>query len=368
MEVVDIPWIVEAELIKVSMPLVRPFTTAHGRMTHRTAVLLKLTDQSDNVGWAECGADFSPYYLPESPDTAWDALEHIAIPGFLQEGSMDEEAMALHPMARGVAIGALLDLTATRNGVGFVDLIGATRQRVAVGAVLGSAATINELLHEAQGYAAAGYRRLKLKISPGFDVEPLTALRSEFPEMALAVDANGSYTPSDQTTLLRFDEFGLSFIEQPFPAPDLEDHAHLATVLETPLCLDESLTDADSIAHAIRIGATSMVTIKAGKLGGTDRAMEVVAFCEATSTPAWVGGLLETGVGRTHSLALAALPGCTLPADLSGSARYFEEDIVVPSWTVDNGHLTPTRLPTDEIIDQELVSQYTVQKKIFERV
>lgn len=368
MDRVDIPWIVEAELIKVSMPFVRPFITAHGAMTHRTAVLLKLTDQSDNVGWAECGADESPYYLPESPDTAWEALENIALPGFLSSGTMDEEAMASHPMARAAAMGALLDLTATRNRVGFVDLIGATRDRVEVGAVIASTASPESMLDEAASYVANGYRRLKLKIRPGFDVEPLAALRKAHPELALAVDANGSYSPSDHATLIALDQFGLSFIEQPFAAPDLEDHARLAISMDTPLCLDESLTDSESITAAIRLGATAMVTIKPGKLGGPDRAMEIAAFCEATGVPAWIGGLLETGIGRTHSLALAALPGCSLPADLSGSDRYYENDIVTPPWTLDDGHLIPTHQPTDQLIDREALGQYTVRNKTFERV
>lgn len=368
MEVVDIPWIVRAELLKVSMPFVRPFTSSNGTMTHRTAVLLKLTDQSDNVGWAECGADDSPYYLPESPSTAWNALENIAIPGFLETGALDEPAMALHPMARAAAVGALLDLTATRNNVGFVDLIGSTRARIEVGAVLGSNESLESLLNEAELYASQGYRRLKLKIHPGFDVVPLAALRHAYPDLALAVDANGSYTPADQPVLASLDQFALSFIEQPFAAPDLENHAHLASLIATPLCLDESLTDGETIATAIRTGATAMVTIKAGKLGGADRAMEIAALCEATGVPAWIGGLLETGIGRVHSIALGALPGCTLPADLSASERYFSQDLVSPPFELDNGHLTPSRASTDQLIDQSALEQYTVEQKTFERV
>jgi O-succinylbenzoate synthase len=192
MDVVDVPWVIRAELIEVRIPLVRPLTSADSSMTHRNAVLLCLTDQSDNQGWAECGADNSPYYLPESSATAWDALENIAIPNYLQSGNLDEDAFALQPLARSTALGALLDLTAARNNIGFSQLIGGTLPHVEVGAVLGKNDDLEGLLSEASAYVDAGYRRLKLKISPGFDQEPLRELRNAFSDMDLAADANGS--------------------------------------------------------------------------------------------------------------------------------------------------------------------------------
>lgn len=368
MDVVDIPWVVEAELTEVVLPLVRPLASANGTMTQRTAVLLRLTDQSENEGWAECGADYSPYYSPESPATAWKALETIAIPGFLRSGDLDEDALATHPMARATALGALLDLTAARNNIGFSSLIGATRTKVEVGAVLGANHDMPSLLEEASRYVSAGYKRLKLKISPEFDLKPLTALRALFPDLQLAADANGSYTPSQWGALQPLDDLDLAFLEQPFPAGDLEDHADLARRIKTPICLDESLTDVTSVAAALDKGAASIVTIKPGKLGGADKAMEAIALCEALGVPAWIGGLVETGVGRTQSLALAGLPGCTMPADLSASHRYFARDLVTPPWTVDDGYITPLASPTTSIIDKEAVSAFSVRTKTFERV
>jgi len=369
-DVVDIPWVVEAELVEVVLPLVRPLASATGTMTERTAVLLRLTDQSENEGWAECGADYSPYYSPESPATAWEALETIAIPGFLQSGDLDENALADQPMARATALGALLDLTAARNNVGFSDLVGATRGKVEVGAVLGRNDDMPSLLEEAARYVNSGYKRLKLKISPGFDLKPLQKLRSQFPDIQLAADANGSYSIKETDMLRALDELGLAFLEQPFEAgDDLKDHVKLASTIETPICLDESLTDVTTIAAAIDLGATSIVTIKPGKLGGADRAMEAIALCEALGVPAWIGGLVETGVGRTQSLALAGLPGCSMPADLSASHRYFSRDLVAPPWTVDDdGHVTLLASPTTTIIDEDAVSVFSVRRKTFQRV
>ena len=367
MDVVGVPWVIRAELIEVRIPLVRPLTSADSSMTHRNAVLLCLTDQSDNQGWAECGADNSPYYLPESSATAWEALENIAIPDYLQSGNLDEDALALQPLARSTALGALLDLTAARNNIGFSQLIGGTLPHVEVGAVLGKNDDLEGLLSEASAYVDAGYRRLKLKISPGFDQEPLRELRNAFGDIDLAADANGSYHPDDIGVLESLDELELSFLEQPFPSPGWGAHTTLESQIQTPICLDESLTSPAQIAHAINIGATSVVTIKAGKLGGTDRAMEAITLCEAQGVPAWIGGLVETGVGRTHSVALASLPGCTMPADLSGSNRYFARDLTSP-WATEAGLLFPLGSPTASSVNKDAIDEFSVRRKSFERV
>jgi O-succinylbenzoate synthase len=243
-----------------------------------------------------------------------------------------------HPMAKAALEMAVLDAELRASGVSLAQRLGAVRTTVECGVAVGIADSVPELLDEIDGYLAAGYRRVKLKIRPGWDIEPVAAFRQRFGDVALQVDANGAYTLADATLLGALDAFDLLLIEQPLAQDDLIGHAGLARLIATPICLDESITSARVAREAIELGACSIVCIKPGRVGGYLEAARVHDVCRDHDVAAWCGGMLETGLGRSANLALAALPGFTLPGDLSASNRYFARDLTAP-FVLADGHL-----------------------------
>ena len=336
------------ELRRVRLPLVRPFVTTAAATTARSSVLVRLlTDGGE--GWGECVALDAPHYTSEYVEAAHHALRHHLVPRLLAAGAVAGEAVAQvlgpvqgHPMAKAALEMAVLDAELRAAGRSLAARLGATRTEVDCGVAVGEAPSVGALLDEVAGYLDQGYRRIKLKVHPGADLEPVAAVRARFADVALQVDANGAYSVDQWPLLAALDPFDLLLVEQPVAADDLLGAAEVARRIRTPVCLDESITSAATAATALALGACSVVNIKPGRVGGLLEAVRIHDLCVAAAVPVWCGGMLETGLGRAANLALAALPGFTLPADLSGSARYFPLDLTEPFVPVDGRLAVPT--------------------------
>lgn len=337
------------ELRRVTLPLVSPFRTSFGTQTERNLLVVRAAG-TDTEGWAECVALAEPAYSPEYVDGAADVMTRFLIPLLLAQDDLTAatvaevlEPMRGHPMAKAALETAVLDAELRTNGMSFGTYLGAVKDRVPSGVSVGIMNSIPELLDAVGNYVAQGYLRIKLKIEPGWDVEPVRAVRERFgDELGLQTDANTAYTLGDADQLAKMDPFNLLLIEQPLPEDDLAGHAALAKLIKTPVCLDESIVSARSAADAITMGACSIVNIKPGRVGGYLEARRIHDVCAAHRVPVWCGGMLETGIGRAANVALAALPNFTLPGDTSASDRYYTTDLTEP-FVLEDGHL---RVPT----------------------
>jgi len=341
------------ELVRVAMPLVSPFRTSFGTEMSRDVLLLRV-ELDGATGWGECVAGDHPYYSSEYVVAAADVLRSYLVPALRAAdataraagGSLTPSAVAPalarvkgHRMAKAALETAVLDAWLRARGTAFGDFLGATRATVPCGVSVGIMDSVPELLDAVEGYLAEGYVRIKLKIEPGWDVAPVRAVRERFgDDVLLQVDANTAYTLHDAPQLARLDPFGLLLIEQPLDEEDVRGHAELARRVRTPICLDESIVSARAAADAIALGACAIVNVKPGRVGGYLEARRIHDVCAANGVPVWCGGMLETGVGRAANLALAGLPGFTLPGDTSGSRRYYATD-VTPPFVVDGGTL-----------------------------
>jgi o-succinylbenzoate synthase len=321
--------IVVVELRRIRMPLVTPFRSALGTETVRDALLVRV-ETPDGEGWGECVAMATPRYSPEYVDGAEHVVRHHLAPALLAGVGPAQAPVAGHPMAKAAVEMAVLDAELRAKGRSLASHLGGVRIAVDAGIAIGMTSSVAELLDAVTAAVDARYRRVKLKIEPGWDVEPVRAVRERFPELPLQVDANGAYSAGDAAVLAGLDPFGLLLIEQPLPADDLPGHAALAAAIATPVCLDESITSARVAADAIAMGACSVVNVKAGRVGGLAEARRVHDVCLAAGVPVWCGGMLETGLGRAANAALASLPGFTLPGDLSASDRYYATDLTEP--------------------------------------
>jgi o-succinylbenzoate synthase len=333
------------ELRTIAMPLVAPFRTSFGTQTRREVLLLRVvTDETE--GWGECVAMSEPLYSSEYVDAAAHVLRTFLVPALAAAGPLDAHAVAQvlepfrgHRMAKAALEMAVLDAELRADGRSFARELGAVHERVPCGVSVGIMDSVPQLLDAVAGYLDEGYLRIKLKIEPGWDVEPVRAVRERFgDDVLLQVDANTAYTVADARHLARLDPFDLLLIEQPLDEEDVVGHAELARQIRTPVCLDESIVSARSAAAAISLGACAIVNIKPGRVGGYLEARRIHDVCVAHGIPVWCGGMLETGLGRAANVALAALPGFTLPGDTSGSSRYYRTDITEP-FVLDDGHL-----------------------------
>lgn len=340
------------ELRRLSIPLVAPFRTSFGTETDKDVLLVRVTNADGVEGWGECVAMSEPTYSSEYVDGAHHVMRTHLLPRLLAHpdvaASDISELLAPvkgHRMAKAAIEMAVLDAELRSDGVSFAQHLGATRTEVDAGVSVGIAPSIAELLDAVAKHLDEGYRRIKLKIEPGWDIEPVAAVRERFGDATLVplqVDANTAYQRSDARHLAQLDAFDLLLIEQPLDERDLYGHAELARQLRTPICLDESIESARDAETAIELGACAVVNIKAGRVGGYLEARRVHDVCAARGIPAWCGGMLETGIGRAANVALAALPGFTLPGDTSASARYFARDITEPFVLVDGRLRVPS--------------------------
>jgi o-succinylbenzoate synthase len=338
------------ELRRVRLPLRTPFRTSFGTETTRDILLIEVTGP-DSAGWGECVAMSEPLYSSEYVDGAHAVIRDHLLPRLAALAPTPEpesvgsalSAVKGHPMAKAAVEMAILDAELTARGQSFGARLGAVRESVPSGVSVGIMDSVPELLDAVAAYLEQGYVRVKLKIEPGWDVAPVRAVRERFGDkVMLQVDANTAYTLADAGHLAELDPFGLVLIEQPLPEDDVAGHAALARRIKTPVCLDESITSAAAAADAIDREACTIVNIKAGRVGGYLEAVRVHDLCVARGVPVWCGGMLETGLGRAANLALAALPGFTLPGDTSASDRYWHRDLTEP-FVLEAGHL---RVPT----------------------
>ncbi len=361
----------EIELRHVALPLIEPWVTATGVMTRREMVVVRVADDGFE-GWGECVALNEPGYSDECAAGALEVLDLVIAPIALASGDLTADAVADalaaitgHRMAKAAVEMAVLDLEGRRDDRSLATRLGGTRAMVDAGVAIGLHATIDELCARVTRFVAEGYRRVKVKIEHGRDIEWVAAVRAEFPTLALQVDANGAYELADADHLTLLDEFGLLLIEQPLADDDLTGHAALAERLATPICLDESLISLDATRHALALGACSIVNLKPGRVGGLLEAVRIHDHCRDAAVPLWCGGMLESGIGRAANVALASLPGFTLPGDLSASARFYERDLILEPFTLIDGRLAvPTGAGLGVEIDRDALDNMTIEARV----
>lgn len=361
-----------AVLREIPLRLREFFEISSGGTQDRRVVLLTLHGEGLE-GWSECVAAGDPSYAYETVDTAWHILTDFILPDIVgREVEGPEDVLAPsrwirgHGMAKAAVEMAAWDMAARADGLSLAEKLGGTRSSVPVGVSVGLKPT-DEALHEAvTGYVADGYTRVKIKIKPGRDVDMLAGLRERFPTLPLMADANSAYTLRDASRLRELDALGLTMIEQPLGYDDFLQHARLQEQIETPVCLDESIKSEGDAALALDLGSCRIINIKPGRVGGLGVSRRIHDTMRDAGLPVWCGGMLESGVGRAHNVALASLPGFTLPGDISASRRYWEQDIVTPEFEVSDGEMTvPTGPGIGVAVDVDRVEALTVREATF---
>jgi len=358
------------DLRVLHMPLVSPFTTSFGTETVREVIIVT-AETPDGRGWGEVVTQSEPSYSSEYTQGAWDVLTRFLAPALLARRTVapEEVAGALHHvvghrMAKAGLELAVIDaaLRAENRSVG--EYLGAVKDRVPSGVSVGIQRDPRALVAAVGGYLDEGYVRIKIKIKPGRDIDDTAAVRAAFGGIPLQVDANSAYTLQDADTLAELDRFDLLLIEQPLQEDDLVDHATLAKRLSTPVCLDESIVSDKAAADALALGSAAIINVKAGRVGGYLEAVAIHDRALAAGVPVWCGGMLETGIGRAANAALAALPGFTLPGDISASARFYTRDIVTEPAVIEDGHVrVPTGAGLGVEIDEAALEEFTVRRE-----
>jgi O-succinylbenzoate synthase len=329
------------ELTEIELPLKYPFETSFGRTTRRRIMILRVFDESGAVGYGECTAPEEPFYNHETVDTAWIIVKNAVAPllkaSRINGAAEVNDALARirgNRMAKGGVEAAIWDLEARILGRPLWQHLGGSRQEIECGVSIGLQPSNEALLEKIGLELGRGYRRIKVKIKPGRDLSLVEAVRERHPSIKLSVDANSAYTLADMDLLKRLEEFNLMMIEQPLAPGDLIDHSKLQHELTTPICLDESILTVTDARHAYELGSCRIINIKLGRVGGHCEAKLIQQYCANHDIPVWCGGMLESGIGRAHNIAMSTLPGFVLPGDVSASERYWEEDIIEPPVTV----------------------------------
>lgn len=353
-------------LYPLKMPLVSHFETSFGRIYERECVLVKIESEG-LVGWGECVADRDPGYSYETTGTVLHILQSFLLPRLIGQDVADaadfqRRAAPIrgHHLAKAGVEMALWDLIGQREGKSLRELFGGVRERVEVGVSVGIQDTTEDLLRVVEGYLREGYRRVKLKIKPGRDVRETEAVRRAFPALRLQVDANSAYTLETAAALRPLDDLDLLLIEQPLYEDDIWDHRLLQRQMHTPICLDESIVSPRHARYAIEMEACRVINIKPGRVGGLSQALAIHELCQSAGIPVWCGGMLETNIGRASNLALASLPGFTLPGDISASARYYRQDVTRETFTLnpDSTITVPTAPGLGVTVDEARVKQF----------
>jgi O-succinylbenzoate synthase len=330
------------ELRQVRLELTAPFTTSFGTTLQRPCIITAVHAEGE-TGLGECVAFDGPWYSYETVETAWHVMSDFLIPRLLEADIENGEdiwdlfsPVRGHNMAKAALEMACWDLIARRRGVPLAALLGGTREHVPVGVSIGIQASPGALVETVGRFLDDGYRRVKLKIAPGADLEYVSAVRNAYPTAVVQVDANSAYTLDDTQTFLDMDGLDLLLIEQPLSPDDIVDHARLQRELKTPICLDESIHSPDDARHALDLGSCRIINIKPGRVGGHAQSRAIHNICLDRGAPVWCGGMLETNIGRAHNVALASLPGFSLAGDISASARYYAQDIASPGFSLDD--------------------------------
>jgi len=333
--------ITSIELREIRLPLIHFFETSFGRTTERRIILVRVVDRDGAEGWGECTAGEGPFYSDEWTETAWATLKDFLASMVVNENS--ESAAGVydlvkrvrgHRMAKAAIETACWDLEAKRAGVPLWKYLGGVQTEIPCGVSIGIQDSPGQLIEKIEKELSAGYQRIKIKIKPGWDIDIVRRVREHFPEIQLMGDANSAYSLRDVPLFKALDEFKLMMLEQPLAYDDMFDHAELQKQIATPICLDESVKTPADAQHAIALAACRTINVKLGRVGGHAQAKEVEQVARENKIPVWCGGMLESGIGRAHNIAMATLAGFTLPGDVSASSRYWEEDIIEPPVTV----------------------------------
>ena len=363
------------ELRTIRLPLHEPFETSFGSIDSRLIFLVSVS-AGGKTGWGEVVASEEPHYSYETVGTATHVIRDYLAPALMSEPVTDLTDVALrfnafrgHNMAKAGLELAYMDLLGQLSGQSLSQLIGGTQTSIAVGVSLGIQTSFEKLLDRINRYLSLGYRRIKLKIKPGWDIGIVRDVRRCHPEIVLSVDANSAYTISDEDYLKQLDEFRLLMIEQPMNHDDLVDHAKFQSMMKTAICLDESITGIHRAQQALDLRSCRIINIKIGRVGGYSQALAIHDLCESRKIPVWCGGMLESGIGRAHNIALASLPGFTLPGDISASSRYFARDVISPEVTVSPQGMVdvPTGKGIGFEVDLDYIEAMTQTKERIER-
>ena len=365
--------IVEVIIYQVEMRMKTPFTTSLGTMQNKRFLVLEVKDESGIVGWGEGVAFEEPSYTEETLKTSLHMLEDFLIPKLLgvELTHPDEVYELFRPirrnnMAKAAIEGAVWDIYAQKTKKSLSEAIGGTQQKIEVGVSIGLQPTDDQLIQRIQQALDQGYKRIKVKIKPGKDIELLRTIRRTYPEVPLMADANSSYTLQDIELLKQLDEFNLMMIEQPLAHDDIVDHAVLQKQMKTPICLDESITSLEDTRKAITLGSCGVVNIKLARVGGISEAKRIHDYCKEHDIPVWCGGMLEAGIGRAQCVALTSLSNFTMPGDTAASARYWEEDLIIPEVTVEEGYITVSKKTgLGYEVNRKIVEKYCLDKKIY---
>ncbi len=330
------------ELRHVRLVLVSPFVTSMGTEYDEEHIIVRV-DAEGITGWGESVAEGTPFYSYETVDTAWHILKDFLIPSVLgKDITQVSEAIETyakvrgHMMAKAGLEAALWDALAKEQGKSLSRMLGGVRKKIDVGVSIGIQPSVTDLVRKVEGYLREGYKRIKIKIAPGHDLQFVEALRKEFPDLMLQVDANSAYALEDIALFRKMDGYGLLLIEQPLGYEDIYDHSKLQRELKTPICLDESIHSLDDTRAAIELDSCRVINIKPGRVGGFTESIFIHDYCASKGIPVWHGGMLESGIGRAGNVALASLPNFTLPGDISASSRYYSQDIVEPAFFVNS--------------------------------
>jgi len=361
------------ELRHIKMELVFPFKTSMGTEYNEEHIIIKV--KSNGItGWGECVAEATPFYSYETVQTAWHILQNFLIPSILEKNisNVDEAIKSYskvrgHMMAKAGLEAALWDVLAKSKNISLSKMLGGTSRKIDVGVSIGIQNSESDLIKKVSGYLNEGYRRIKIKISPGNDIQFVKALRKEFPEILLQVDANSAYTLEDINIFKELDRYNLLLIEQPLGYEDIYEHSKLQREIKTPICLDESIHSLGDTRAAIELESCKVINIKPGRVGGFTESKLIHDYCASKNIPVWHGGMLESGIGRAGNVALASMPNFTLPGDISASKRYYKEEIVEPEFVVnkDGTMDVPDKPGIGVEVNLKMLEKVTVRKLTF---
>jgi O-succinylbenzoate synthase len=363
-------------LRRMNLKLKAPFQTSFGTQMEREFITVE-AHSGYHIGFSECVAMSEPIYNEETLKTAWHVMEDFLIPLLYSKGSIehpDEVTKLFEPirrnnMAKAALEGAVWDLYAKEKNISLAKALGGTKTEIGVGVSIGIQNSLDDLLHVIDGFMQEGYQRMKIKIKPGKDVDMIGGVRKRFPDVPMMADANSAYTLDDIEVLKALDEFNLTMIEQPLAHDDIIDHAKLQSQIKTPICLDESIHSLEDARKAIELGSCRIINMKIGRVGGLTEAKKIHDYCQSQNIPLWCGGMLESGIGRAHNIALTSLSNFLMPGDTSGSSRYWFEDIVSPEVMVSTKGTI--EVPTTPGIGYEpvesIMDKYTLEKKEIHR-
>lgn len=363
----------EIVLRHLKMNMKFDFTTSFGTIRDKEFILVEAKDENGMSGWGESVAFIAPWYNEETLKTNWHMLEDFLIPSILHKDIehpdiVNEKFLGIRKnnMAKAAIEGAVWDLYAKRLGQPLATVLGGQKKEIEVGISIGIQKNTADLIALIEKAINEGYKRIKIKIKPGKDIDIVKEVRNHFPTLPLMADANSAYRLDDMERLKALDEFNLMMIEQPLASDDIIDHAILQKQIKTPICLDESILSYEDARKAIQLGSCKIINIKIGRVGGLTEAKHIHDLCLEKGIDVWCGGMLEAGVGRAHNVALTTLSNFSLPGDTAASSRYWEKDIITPEVTVHNGMITvPDRPGIGYDIDLKAVNEFTVYEKVF---